>query len=1457
MYHPKITHSRLKSTVIATVIAVMSELTVSLWLAEAQCTGNDPTAPCFAQNNDILTGQRSLLRDDDLFVNLWTQPQDNAAAHWLTLNTSQLTISSQSESTFNFSSCALEGTALAQSTIGRVFALPNDVIASVRPNNACTALNLFITDPKDLNNDSSLFVANLDNTPVTMTMADFNRDGYQDIFFIDQLGAQVYTAKCNNEPSASCTGTKGNSPSDGLKQGPRLTLDHRWFASPPVTGDFNGDGVIDVAWPTYDANANIQIHFMSVCPSANATVLGQTCAQPLQLIQSNTHISTGGKVNFTSRLTPRFFVALTANNFNGSVNRTTGIATDELLVAQVRSDNTTAALTVYTFDQNLAAQIGPSTTFTNLEADENNTLQLFLASGRLDWSNSQAQAVFGSTVNSSQVDHRGLLSVITFDDTLNMTQHNATLNTGSNSDKKTRIFGLALGRFDPPDPAADVTDFNQQIAALVDFHANSTHAQLFTINPSLNSFSPKLVVDKEISSTRYYDNDFIQLAALQAGDLQGRSLLLGAPTKTTVTQTQADVILGLPPMHVDFITPPGGVTPEILNLSVFPNTFNTGYDFEATTSSQSSREHTTSTSTATEVTVKGKRVWGNPKTSNVTAKLALAVGQSHETEVSKNFDTYSSRSDSFSSETDFDDLVAASSVRMNVWAYPVIGQFVCPESSADHCPDTEKVPLTVLFSGPDNIVYIQPANAGGFEWFQPVTEPGNIFSYPGSVSLLEAGEAQQNPAAESVDLLTPDNVIWESQSTQTVGIEWKVGQGKKVSSGSVNEVSFDSKMSVSAQSKFVGGSTSGSLSVDYNNSLSLSTLNTSTQTFDASSGVILHRGLGAGGAAEDPDFLYAGQTYIFGLPQPEGAIQTDVTVPTDVKTHGRIEVAHAANMLSTGFIQSGDWWKQAYTVAPDVALNHPQRWMQKLPTAQNPQQVMFNCPIGFTSALDAPTSDPGACTSTTTQPNPVNINDSSFYVMKGLFVLPDGATTGSTTTLATLGDVVTLQARVYNYSLKNMEPGTTVHVRFYAQPWDGTKGQFASGDGKFGFAPAVFIGEDILEPIPAFCGGSQGAFDPCDDPDAPLNWTLAQVQWDTSTLNPPPLTGTNWKFWVVTWIENGGQLVREIAQHGLTSIPEQNVASLAEAPIETYSNNLGFYNQVFTLELPTTNTLAATAPSETESNLGLEAFEVSSSLLRDRLATVRIHHRASGRRFDHVLALLYDGDPEQGGKVLDMEIIPRIEAEERFVVPFSHVPRTCGPQRLFVQAIPTDGQGPSVIGEVPISVDCPVLGPTVTKFAGKAEKIGSGTNNAKLQMSGKVTGVGPLALNAATLRLTSVLRETGGAGELLQALSGALLPLHLTARPGSKATQALFETPSGVTPKVQAELKQRDPRKGELEFRIKIERASIKAAQLCGSLSGGSTRMQSAFTLTDGLHGAVTVHTTQPWQCKKDQLTTP
>src|SRR5206468_2971794 len=70
---------------------------------------------------------------------------------------------------------------------------------------------------------------------------------------------------------------------------------------------------------------------------------------------------------------------------------------------------------------------------------------------------------------------------------------------------------------------------------------------------------------------------------------------------------------------------------------------------------------------------------------------------------------------------------------------------------------------------------------------------------------------------------------------------------------------------------------------------------------------------------------------------------------------------------------------------------------------------------------------------------------SAYHLMRGFFISSANAPgQGPQLEWAKAGDVLSLQARVYNYSLPSMPssitmpPDATVHVRFYFTPWAGT-----------------------------------------------------------------------------------------------------------------------------------------------------------------------------------------------------------------------------------------------------------------------------------------------------------------------------------------------------------------------------------------------------------------------------------
>src|SRR5262245_37091356 len=82
---------------------------------------------------------------------------------------------------------------------------------------------------------------------------------------------------------------------------------------------------------------------------------------------------------------------------------------------------------------------------------------------------------------------------------------------------------------------------------------------------------------------------------------------------------------------------------------------------------------------------------------------------------------------------------------------------------------------------------------------------------------------------------------------------------------------------------------------------------------------------------------------------------------------------------------------------------------------------------------------------------------------------------------------------------------------------------------------------------------------------------------------------------------------------------------------------------------------------------------------------------------------------------------------------------------------------------------------------GKVENVGSGKDNGQIQLRGQIGGAGPLDLGAATLHFINFLHESEGTGELVRYSVGSLPSLQLTAGRGSKATEAIFETPPGVS----------------------------------------------------------------------------
>ena len=731
--------------------------------------------------------------------------------------------------------------------------------------------------------------------------------------------------------------------------------------------------------------------------------------------------------------------------------------------------------------------------------------------------------------------------------------------------------------------------------------------------------------------------------SLATVDLQGRSLELGAPIKVTVTgHIQPDLVLGIPPMHIDYIRDvdnlgPTG-KPSVLNLTVMPDlpdatAFNTQFEFSSTASSRLSTSNTTSWGYSTGQSAGAKVTLGNPDASYFSTEVKVVGKETHDDSVADTYDTYAAVTTSLSATTGFADHLFFTDSRHNVYYYPVIGQKMCPAGNPS-CTESQKRPLFVQFSGVDLLEH-HDTDATTQEWYQPINEPGNLFSYPWSPTLLQRSISNLAP-------LTTNPAPWRATDTSTSAYTttWSGEGTKSQTTGHVDTHSFDLSIAVTAQVGAENIVTAGlSGEYDYGTSDSASNLYTSTGSLDASTGIQVNKPNFGDEVARTYFYKFSG--YVLGRQRPATifdakTVTTGGGVPDDIQSVGPMAVAFLADPVGTG---GAPWWRQAYR-KPDVGLSHPARWSW----SPSLQEASFN----FRNPDRPPQNEP-------------------FYHMKGLFITQsDGK--GPQRSIATAGDTVLLQARVYNFSLADMTPTTTIHVRFYGQEYENAQ---LIGD-------SFLIGETSIDPIPGFNSAStQG--------EAP-NWALASHPFDTSAYADKHLV-----FWVVVWAEDGqGNLMPELEGHGLTANPRSSsFTQITQVPTEDYSNNVGLYG-TYTPFFVAPKQQALAEARAAPGQLVLAGIEVAADhvllLEHGNTVTVTVQNTA-GTPLAAVPVVFYDGDPQQGGKVFDVQHIPRLRAHASYALRTFFRPTTCGDHRLFVRAGHTTASSDTAALDVQVTID--------------------------------------------------------------------------------------------------------------------------------------------------------------------------
>ena len=184
--------------------------------------------------------------------------------------------------------------------------------------------------------------------------------------------------------------------------------------------------------------------------------------------------------------------------------------------------------------------------------------------------------------------------------------------------------------------------------------------------------------------------------------------------------------------------------------------------------------------------------------------------------------SFSASTYTLGTSTSFSDVVFYNDSRINIWVYPVLGQKICPAALQNpNCSPDQQVPLTLQFSGPDQVT-TGNNSAETVSGYQPPWEPGNIFSYPATKDQLtliypDLGNTQ----------LSKDTTFFTGDNQTSIGASWSSGANKGQTLSTANNFSFDATTSVTStvglgkvlQGKFKG-------SVKLSGSTGFSTLQT-------------------------------------------------------------------------------------------------------------------------------------------------------------------------------------------------------------------------------------------------------------------------------------------------------------------------------------------------------------------------------------------------------------------------------------------------------------------------------------------------------------------------------------------------------------------------------------------------------------------------------------------------------
>jgi hypothetical protein len=1217
----------------------------------------------------------SLLRDDDIVVTLGNEIGEQMQDRWVS---SMHTTGAVNPQCADGAGCNYRYAAYDNeetSTVGRFFNIATDSTVQLPAINETSYPGNVTVDV--LGSAQQLTSRPLpygtDATTIARSaVADFTGDGYDDIVvaYADWQTQSPFNGRARIAHAADV-----NNPSAGLVYGPESNLGFVYGVRSVAAGDFNNDGKQDVAVLFIDGGNKPNISVYNIDPNLNVVL------QATLTIQD--------PIDDASVDAP---MQLIAGTFTPGGGQQLALATQEASTGKmkIRILNFTDATNAY-----LPVEQGNYVTekLTNVK----------MAAGRFDWSsNVDTLAVMNTYVdNGSSTSH---VDVVRVDPTSLQPKVTKTVNVAKDlhgsTDGNYVALDIAVGNFTNntvqivDGVATHVTVPDEQIAVATgycqgqDRNVNQFQVKdVFTLNVSADGTAATTFSENPLL-TRDGTAGKVTRMAIAAADLQGRSKRLGPGYKVVIDKVSPTMMLAQPPSHVDAVQQPDGSF-MVINKSFSPNSFSA--DFTTTTGSSISDSETYSHGWT----------WGAEESINATARLgtkgdnvhdslSLSAMQDWSKQTDNTYGTQKAVNATYSEATTTNDVVVFDDGPSYLYVYQVVGQTTCPEGQ-DTCDDSAKVPLTVSFTvaGPQTTT---TGAADGLSWYQPVWENGNVLSYPANAGQLTNGSNSTLALAQSHTY-----AVDSSKATETT--TWSGSQSESNSVTSTKVLKEDAALSVGAIYTDEIGSESVDVSLDVNHSSTTNSLKTKSATLSTASTLSIYKGA-------VPDAAYSFSPAVLGQNAPLNYFEPenpDYSWATPINSNG-ITSFGPMRTAYTVALQPDSWWTQTYEPsngAFDIALNHPMRWRNVNSETITPAPT--NCITLGTGYMDCATPNPR---------NPANPMQDDFHSMRGFFVFPsaqsnpnDFANQGMQAQFATQGDQLTLEARVYNYSLNAMPAGASVYANFYGMPManNGLPIDYVS--------PGQPGGKSFLIGQWANPGGIQPY---TDDPNVSTpNFVVASTNFDTSKY-----TG-DYAFWVVVWAEDAsGNMLPELPGKGLNAHPRalsltpafmdaaaleptvtntwKQQGSVSDSDTISFSNNVAFYDNVFTIT-PQSGGLLGAAPASGRQGdvkaLAVTALDLPhTEIQRGDLADIKATISNTGEPMQIATAYFYDGDPSHGGKTITARRIPYIESNGQRSVQVHYAPATCGLHDIYMNVTHRGLATKSVKAVESIQVDCPTAG---------------------------------------------------------------------------------------------------------------------------------------------------------------------